>query len=142
MDHLPLMLRLVAAAVLKKQHQTLLAELAFLRAENVYYRQQLPPKRLTFSVAWKRRFAETGLAVGWARLKHIATVAVVGTIQNWSTKLKKGLLRVKASKGRPRVAQETEDLVLKMTKENPSWGAVRIVGELKSLEIVILSTNP
>ena len=39
--------------------------------------------------------------------------------------------------GRPRVAQPTEDLVLKMTQENPSWGAVRIVGELKQLEIII-----
>jgi len=138
MDHLPLMLRLVAAMVLKKQCQVLLAEIAYLRAENGYYRQQLPPKRLTFTMAWKRRFAETGAVVGWARLKDICTIASIRTVQRWKNLLEKGLLSVTTTKqGRPRVAKETEDLVLKMSKENPSWGAVRIVGELDKLEIVI-----
>ena len=40
-----------AASVLKKQHQTLLNEIAVLRAENRYLWQQLPPKRLTFTVS-------------------------------------------------------------------------------------------
>ena len=138
MDYLPLMLRLLAGRVLKREHQVLLAELAFLRAENAYYRQQMPTTRFAFTVAWRRRFAETGAALGWARLKQVCTVAAVGTIQRWNAMLRKGTLSVKvAARGRPRTPVATEQLVLRMSKENPSWGALRIVGELKKVGITI-----
>jgi hypothetical protein len=35
--------------------------------------------------------------------------------------------------GRPRIAEETERLVVRMAKENPSWGYDRIVGALANL---------
>jgi hypothetical protein len=35
--------------------------------------------------------------------------------------------------GRPRVAEEIERLVVRMAKENPSWGYDRIVGALANL---------
>jgi hypothetical protein len=35
--------------------------------------------------------------------------------------------------GRPRIAEEIERLVVRMAKENPSWGYDRIVGALANL---------
>ena len=133
---LPLMLRILAATVLAKQNQALLAEVTHLRAENSYYRRLLPEGRLSFSRGWKRRFAETGAAVGWKRLGQICTVASAKTIQRWHQELKKGLMSVARKKGpgRPRTDAETEALIVRMRTEN-EWGIHRISGELRKLGI-------
>ncbi|MBA3708764.1 MAG: transposase [Planctomycetes bacterium] len=130
------MLRILAATVLAKQNRALLAELAFLRAENSYYRRLLPAQRLTFTLAWRRRFAEAGAAIGWTRLKKICTVASAKTIQRWHQALKKGLLGQsrKQGPGRPRTDAETETLIVRMRTEN-DWGIHRISGELLKLKI-------
>jgi putative transposase len=39
--------------------------------------------------------------------------------------------------GRPQVAKETRDLIRKMSRDNPLWGAPRIHGELLKLGIKI-----
>ena len=41
--------------------------------------------------------------------------------------------RFRQGVGRPRVAEEIERLVVRMAKENPSWGYDRIVGALANL---------
>ncbi len=106
LDDLPPMLRILAATVLAKQNKVLFAELAFFRAENAFYRQQLPAQRFTFSRAWKRRFAEVGAALGWKRLREICTVAAVRTFQRWNSELKRGVLGIALKRG----TQASEDL--------------------------------
>ena len=43
--------------------------------------------------------------------------------------------------GRPALAQETVELIVRLVSENPRWGYLRIVGELKKLEVVVSRTS-
>ena len=44
-------------------------------------------------------------------------------------------------KGRPKVSRETRDLICRMSRENPGWGAPKIHGELLKLGIDIGETS-
>ena len=46
-----------------------------------------------------------------------------------------------AGPGRPPLAPELRGLVLRLARENPSWGYKRIVGELQQLAIVVSATT-
>ena len=46
-----------------------------------------------------------------------------------------------AGPGRPPLAPELRELVLRLARENPSWGYKRIVGELQQLGIVVSATT-
>src|SRR5215469_13127562 len=49
----------------------------------------------------------------------------------WTWKVRRG------QPGRPAIARETRDLIRRMSRENPTWGAPRIHGELLKLGIDI-----
>jgi hypothetical protein len=49
----------------------------------------------------------------------------------WTWKVRRG------QRGRPAIARETRDLIRRMCRENPTWGAPRIHGELLKLGIDI-----
>jgi hypothetical protein len=53
----------------------------------------------------------------------------------WTWKVQRG------KPGRPPVAKDTRDLIRKMSRENPLWGAPRIHGELLKLGIDIGETS-
>lgn len=58
------------------------------------------------------------------------------TILGWYRKLiahKFDGSKMRQSLGRPRIDEETENLVVRMAKENPSWGCDRIVGAMSNL---------
>ena len=53
----------------------------------------------------------------------------------WTWKVRRG------QPGRPRLAPEVRDLIRRMCRENPTWGAPRIHGELRKLGIDIGETS-
>ncbi len=59
------------------------------------------------------------------------------TIERWATKLRRGPWpwRRRGKGGRPPLAQELKDLIIKLKTENPLWGARRIKDELRELGI-------
>jgi hypothetical protein len=69
-------------------------------------------------------------------LEDVAATAKPDTILGWYRKLianKFNGSRFRQRVGRPRIAEEIERLVVRMAKENPSWGYDRIVGALANL---------
>jgi hypothetical protein len=75
-----------------------------------------------------------------AALAELSTSAQPDTILAWHrlcVEQKGEGSKLQTSVGRPRVAQEIEDLVVRMARENRSWGYDRIVGTLANLGYTI-----
>ena len=88
----------------------------------------------------RRELAEIGAKLGKKALAEIATIAQPDTILAWNRKFatpKADTSEPLKSVGRPRVDKEIEDLVIRMARENRSWGYDRIQGALKHLGYTI-----
>jgi hypothetical protein len=68
----------------------------------------------------------------WPRLLGLARVVEPDTILRWHRAGFRAYWRSRSRgrPGRPRVSCELRDLIRRMSKENPLWGAPRIHGEL------------
>jgi putative transposase len=65
-----------------------------------------------------------------------ATAAGPDTILGWYRRLvarKFDGSRARGARGRPRISKDVEDLIVRMAKENRSWGYDRIAGALANL---------
>jgi transposase len=108
---------------------------AYLVAENRILRQQIPG-RVQLTDSDRKALAEIGQQLGKKALAEIATVAKPNTILAWHrTCADRQCDRSQPPKsvGRPRIEKELEDLVMRMARENRSWGYDRIVGALANL---------
>jgi hypothetical protein len=109
---------------------------AYLAAENRILRNQIKARRLLLTDAERKTLAEIGHKLGRQALQEIATIAQPDTILAWHRKfMDQHDVRSpqRPSVGRPRIAKELEDLVVRMARENRSWGYDRIVGALSNL---------
>jgi hypothetical protein len=111
----------------------------YLLAENRILRNQIDG-RVQLTAIERTELAELGVRLGKKALEEIATVAQPDTILAWKRKFVDQKVEIsvpRKSVGRPRVDQEIEDLVVRMARENRSWGYDRMQGALNHLGYTI-----
>jgi transposase InsO family protein len=107
----------------------------YLVTENRLLRQQIIG-RVSLSDGERKTLAELGKQLGKQVLEEIATIVKPDTILAWHRKLvaqKFDGSQQRKAPGRPSIEAELEALVVRMAKENRSWGYDRIAGALKHL---------
>src|SRR5262249_32327937 len=84
--------------------------------------------RLRFNDDQRRRLAVRAKGLGSKLLREVATIVTPETLLAWHRRLiaQKYDGSGKRGRGRPRKSAEIEDLVVRMAKENRSWGYRRI----------------
>src|SRR5215471_6713731 len=110
--------------------------ITYLIEENRVLKAHLGGRRLHLTDTERRRLAALAYSLGRQRLKEIATLATPDTLLRWYQRLiaqKFDGSQHRRQLGRPRVAKEVEQLVVRMAEENPSWGYRRIQGALANL---------
>jgi hypothetical protein len=115
--------------------QELLLRNEYLAAENGLLRAKIKG-RLLLSESEKVTLAEIGHRLGRRALADVAAAAKPDTLLGWYRKLiakKFDGSTFRESLGRPSVDEEKECLVVRLAKENPSWGYDRVVGAMANL---------
>ena len=115
----------------------------YLRAENRVLREKLGKKRILLNDDQRRRLAVKGKILGRKMLEQVATIVTPDTILRWHRELvaaKWDYSERRKKIGRPPASAEIVELVLRMARENPSWGYDRIQGALANLGHLISNT--
>src|SRR6266436_2230097 len=109
------------------------AEILFLRKQLAFYQEhQIRPRRLTDSARFSLIF--------WSRLfdwKEALVIVKPATLIGWHRQGFKLFWRWKCRVGRPRLPGNIRQLIVRMVRENPTWGEERVAAEL-SLKLRIL----
>ena len=123
------MLIMMFAGWVNEQQRTIIG---YLQEENRVLRELNGRKRLRFNNDQRRRLAARGKALGRRVLREIGTLVTPDTILRWHRELiaRKYDGSEGRRPGRPAVAREIRELVVRMATENERWGYTRIVGEL------------
>ena len=119
--------------------EEILLRIEYLVAENRILRDQIS-SRVQLSDTERRTLAEIGKKLSKQALEEVATIVKPDTILAWHRKLvaqKFDGSKHRNYPGRPRVDPELEELVLRMARENRTWGYDRIQGALKHLGYTI-----
>jgi len=129
----PLRLLLVALAGWINQQQR--DVIAYLQEENRVLREQLGPRRLRFTDDQRIRLAAKARVLGRRVLEELRSIVTPDTLLAWHRTL---IARnydghQRRGRGRPSVAAEIREWVLRMATENRSWGYTRIQGALANL---------
>ena len=122
-----LLLVILAGWVNRQQQQVI----EYLRTENQVLKEKLGKRRILLNDDQRRRLAVKAKGLGRKILEEIGTLVTPDTILRWHRMLvaKKWDYSDRRKKvGRPAVSQEVVTLVLRMARENPSWGYDRIQG--------------
>jgi putative transposase len=115
--------------------QELLLRNEYLVAENQILKAQLK-RRLRLSDGERAKLGEIGHRLGRKALGEVATAALPDTILAWYRRLvarKFDGSRARRAQGRPPIDRKVEELIVRVARENRSWGYDRIVGALANL---------
>jgi hypothetical protein len=115
----------------------------FLRAETEVLLEQLGDKRILLSDDERRLLAVKGMALEKEDLEKFCAIVQPDTIRRWHRELVEGnrYKNPQRKTGRPATEQEVVELVLRMARENPSWGYKRIEGALSNVGYSICSST-
>ena len=120
-------LLLVVAGWVNRQQQDVID---YLQEENRVLRAGLRGKRLKLSDDDRRRLRRQAQALGREALAQIASVATPATLLRWY----RYLIAAKydgsknRSPGRPPTAKDIRELIVRVARENPTWGYTRLAG--------------
>jgi putative transposase len=126
-------LLIVLAGWLNRQQ---LQIIEYLITENQVLKEKQGKRRILLNDDQRRRLAVKGKALGRKMLLEIATIVTPDTILRWHRQLvaqKWNYSDRRKKLGRPRIRQEIVDLVLRIVRENATWGYDRIQGALENL---------
>ena len=129
---LQVLIAMVAGWLQRHQQQVI----AYLIEENRVLTAQLGGHRLRLTDTERRRLAALAHPLSRERLKAVATIATPDTLMRCDKRLiaqKFDGSTQRRQRGRPRVAEKVEQLVVRMAEENPTWGYRRIQGALANL---------
>src|SRR2546426_2248157 len=129
---LHVLIAMVAGWLQRHQQQVI----AYLHEENRVLKAHLGGRRLRFTDTERRRLAALAHPLGRKRLKELATLVTPETLLRWYRHLivqKFDGSQQRRPLGRTRVAEEVEQLVIRMAEENPTWGYRRVQGALANL---------
>jgi hypothetical protein len=118
-----------------------------LEAENLFLRHQLNMALRRAPPRLRLRGCDRALLVWitriWPNLLDLSQVVKPETILRWHRSGFKAFWRWKSRHraGRPKISRELRDLIRRMSKENPLWGAPRIHGELLKLGFEVAESS-
>src|SRR6201982_1411217 len=119
--------------------QELLLRNEYLVTENQILRHQITG-RVRLTDGERTTLAPMGQKLSKQALKEVATIVKPDTILAWHRKLvaqKCDGSQQRKSPGRPKIDQELEALIVRIARENRSWGYDRIVGALANLGLTV-----
>ena len=128
------LLLLILAGWINRQQQQVID---YLRTENQVLKEKLGKRRILLNDDQRRRLAVKAKVLGRKLLAEVGTLFTPDTLLRWHRLLvaKKWdySQRRQHQPGRPPLAQEIQQLVVRLARENPSWGYDRIQGALANL---------
>ena len=127
-----LMLLVLSEFVRREQEK----QIEYLQVESQILREKIGGNRVLLTDDQRRRLAVKGKALGRRQLEEVTIIAQADTVLRWHRELiEKPEQRSNSRRaaGRPRIDQEVASLVLRMARENESWGYKRIQGQLSNV---------
>ena len=106
----------------------------FLKLQVEILQSRLPGNRIIPDPLERRRLLKIGAEIDHA-VEHTLDVVSIKTYRRWLREELGGRQTRKVC--RPRLTKSLRELIIKLAKENLSWGARRILGELKKLAVKV-----
>jgi putative transposase len=132
----PFNLIIIALASWLNRHQQVVVN--YLMEENRVLKEQLEGQRLQFTDEQRIRLAVKAKVLGRRALDKLERLVTPDTLLAWHRKLiAKKWTYARKRPGRPRLVLEITELVVRIARENTSWGYDRIQGALANLGHIV-----